>query len=110
MCHHGGGSQQKKNLCTLTIFLKTLANTVSVWVTHSRCLDGKNFVDIIFLPNHDLNLKALEMGAVETLICWEDLNMQQVGARFLFPLKSMKRNHFLRPSFVKGWQSMFYVI
>ena len=27
----------------------------------------------------DLVLKALEMGAVETLICWENLDIQRVG-------------------------------
>ena len=42
------------------------------------------FMDIVFLSNLHLNLnfklKALEMGAVETLICWENLDIQRVGA------------------------------
>ena len=35
----------------------------------------------------NLKLKALEMGAVETLICWENLDIQRVG---LLLVKSMK--------------------
>ena len=53
-----------------------------------KVLEWQKFCVHNVLPN--LNLKALEMGAVETLICWENLDIQRVSASLLLSFKSMK--------------------
>ena len=69
-------------------------------MSHSRCFLQIAHIDIFFVSNLNmklnLKLKALEMGAVETLICWENLDIQRVGLllvksskNFLVPLISL---------------------